>query len=43
MPAKAATGRKIQRFGTTAMSTKTDTRMTLARIVSIFGVAFLRA
>src|ERR1700757_1781339 len=43
IPAKAATGRKIQRFGAKAMSKKTAIRLTLARIVSMFGVAFVRA
>jgi len=43
MPAKAATRRKIQRFGTTAMRRKTATRLTLATIVSMFGVALARA
>src|SRR3984893_12621766 len=39
MPARAAIGRKIQTLGTTAISTKTATRITLARIVSVFGPA----
>jgi hypothetical protein len=43
IPAKAATGRKIQRFGAKAINKKTVIRMTLARIVSMFGVTFLRA
>jgi hypothetical protein len=42
-PARAAIGRKIQTFGTTAISKKTATKIPLARIVSVFGVALARA
>src|SRR6201984_223902 len=43
MPARAVTGRNIQRFGTMATQTITDTRMAPAKIVSAFGLALARA
>src|SRR5207237_76301 len=42
-PAKVATGKNVQRFGTMHIKTRTTTRITPAKIVTAFGLALARA
>src|SRR6201982_2189477 len=43
MPARAVTGKNIQRFGTMDIKTSTTTSGTPAKIVSVFGLTLARA